>query len=185
LAYNVLHPKNSWQEWIYDWQPFLKRGLSEGVFRAGQLSADVVKAIWDESPDARTIEEMLQSRAEWMDDDTWGARMAHDLAVDSLRIVPHAGFKNVSLVVRVAGLAEPAKDTRLIRLARRAMQFKKTDHVLIEAGDQRFLIRLGDVCMARIDGTMRESIAPIEESRLAAVEEQGGGLGDLLGIEAA
>src|SRR5204863_475353 len=83
----------------------------------------------------------------------------------------------------VDGLTRPTRDPRLVLLARRAISLKKSDHVLLVAGDQRFLIRLGEVCFARIDEKQRASVSPISESRLAAVEEQGGTLADLLGTE--
>jgi hypothetical protein len=185
LAYSALHPTDTWQDWIYDWQPFLSRGLLDGVFRGGELALDLVEALRGERPEATDIEKLLASRADWVDDETWGRRMAGELGVESVKFIPHAGFKNVTFVVRVNGLSRPARDTRLITLARRAIAFKKADHVLVEAGTERFLIRLGDICTARIDGKMWESVTPIEESRLAAVEDQGGSLAELLGVEAA
>jgi hypothetical protein len=101
------------------------------------------------------------------------------------RLVPRAGFRNVSLVVYVEGIPDPAHDPRIVILARRAIALKHADHVLLDTPGQRFLLRFGEVCVALVDGQMRESIAPIDAQRLAAVEEQGGTLADLLGQAAA
>ena len=185
LAYTALRPDKPWQEWIYEWQPFLEVGLREGVFGAGSFAADLVDALCGERPSAVAIEELLRRRAEWVDDDTWARRVGEELGLDGVRIVPNAGFKNVSLVVRLDSLPTSARDPRLIVLARRAMALKKTDHVLLEVGTERFLLRFGEVCRARIGNESRASIVPIDEARLAAVEEQGGTLAELLGVGAA
>jgi hypothetical protein len=185
LAYTALHPENPWHEWIYEWQPFLKAGLRDGVFRAGTLAQDVVEALCEERPSAAAIDELLRRRSEWVDDDTWASRIAEELDLSGVRIVPNAGFKNVTLVVRLDGLPTSAHDPRLITLARRAIALKKTSHVLLEVGTERFLLRFGEVCRARIGNESRASIVPIDEARLAAVEEQGGTLAELLGVGAA
>ena len=185
LAYTALRPENPWQEWIYEWQPFLKTGLRDGVFRAGTLAQDVVEALCEERPSAAAIDQLLRGRSEWVDDDTWAERIAEELDLSGVRIVPHAGFKNVTLVVRVDGLTSSAHDPRLITLARRAIALKKTSHVLLEVGSERFLLRFGEVCRARIGNESRASIVPLDAARLAAVEAQGGTLAELLGVEAA
>lgn len=149
LAYSALHPDSAWHEWIYEWQPFLKVGLGEDVFRAGSFATDLVDALCGERPSAAAIEELLRRRSEWVDDDTWARRVAEELGLNGVRIVPNAGFKNVSLVVRLDSLPTSARDPRLIVLARRAMALKKTNHVLLEVGTERFLLRVGEVCRAR------------------------------------
>lgn len=185
LAYCALHGDLAWSTWIYAWQPFLTRGLDLDVLRPGPLATDLVEAICDERPTAEGLLSTIRARATWIDETTWGDRLASELAVDRVRLVNNAGFRNVDTVVSVDGLAAPAADSRLIVIARRTMTFKNSSHVLLIAGDQRFLIRLGDRCRARINSEPRTSVTVIDAERLAAVELQRGTLSDLLGQPAA
>ncbi len=84
----------------------------------------------------------------------------------------------------VGGLPNPARDSRTVVLARRAMHLKRSDRVLIESGAERILLRLGEHARARVDGETRRSVAPIDNERLRAVETQGGSLAELLGLAA-
>lgn len=181
MAYVALTP-SGWTSFIYDWQRFLVRGIEGGLFVAGELSCAFVEAVTGMSPTAREIEDLLLQRADYIDDDTWGERIAAELGLSSVRLVKRAGFKNVSLVVEVAGMTDPARDPRTIALARRAMSLKKSDHILLEARGERFLLRFGAVARARVGDQTHSSIEPIEKARLDAVEQQGGTLADLLGI---
>lgn len=185
LAYCAVAPDLPWARWIYEWQSFLVRGLERGIFASGPLAEDLVEGIRGTGTTSHEIENVLRDRAEWTDDGTWGDRLANELGLTSVQLVRRAGFKGVSTVVRAAGMTEPSRDPRLVSLARRTMAFKKSDHVLVEAGDERFLLRLGEICRARVGNETRTSIAPIDRDRLAAVEQQHGTLAELLGSDLA
>lgn len=174
-----------WKEIIYDWQTFLVRGIESGLFVAGELSRALVEAVIDMTPLATEIEDLLLERAEYVDDEEWGRRIAKELGLTRVRLVKSAGFKNVSLVVDVTGTIDPAHDPRTVELARRAMSLKKSDHVMVQVEGERFLLRLGAVARARVGNETHVSIEPIEKARLDAVAQQGGTLADLLGIAAA
>jgi hypothetical protein len=174
-----------WARFIYDWQPFLVRGIEAGIFVGGDLSRALVEAIADVTTPVTEIEDVLIARAEYVDEEEWGKRIAKELGLASVRLVKSAGFKNVSLVVDVTGSTDPANDPRTIQLARLAMSFKKSDHVMVQAKGERFLLRLGAVARARVGNETHVSIEPIQKARLDAVVEQGGTLADLLGIAAA
>lgn len=185
LAYVALHNDMPWTHYVYEWQPFLKRGIELGVFAAGDLSSDLAAALLDdESPSQTGIEDLLLRRADWVDDETWGKRMAADLGLGRVAIRRRAGYKNVDLVVHVDGLPDAARDSRTVVIARRAIRLKRSDHVLIEAGSERILLRLGENARARVDGQTRRSVATITSERLRAVEAQGGSLAELLGLAA-
>lgn len=184
MAYAALAPPG-WGAFIYDWQRFLVRGIERKLLATGDLSCAFAEAVLGENVDADGISELLSHRAAYIDDERWGHRIAADLGLANVRFVEHAGFLNVRVVVAVDGLADPAHDPRIIVVARRAMSLKKSDHVLVQAGDARYLLRLGSVARAKIGATMHASIAPIDEIRLEAVEQNGGTLADLLGIAAA
>jgi hypothetical protein len=135
-------------------------------------------------PTASAIDDLLIHRAEWVDDATWGKRMASELGLRTVALVPRAGYKNVDLVVNVEGMPNPGRDSRTVVLARRAMNFKQSDHVLITAGTERILLRVGEHAVALVDGQTRRSVQPIDGERLRAVETQGGSLAELLGLAA-
>ena len=61
------------------------------------------------------------------------------------------------------------------------MDLKHSDHVLIQAGQERILLRLGEHAHARVDDQIRRSVVPVDTN----VEQQGGSLAELLGLEAA
>jgi hypothetical protein len=184
LAFCALAPAG-WPAFIYEWQPFLVRGIEQGLFVGGDLACAFVAAIGDESVTATQIEDLLLQRAGYIDDETWGQRTAAEMDLTSVRLIRNAGYRNVDLVVAVDGMRDPADDPRTIALARRAMALKKSDHILIQAGDERYLLRLGALARARIGDHTHTSIEPIGQARLDAVEQQGGTLADLLGIAAA
>lgn len=181
MAYAALAPPG-WAAFIYDWQAFLARGLERRLFTAGELSCAFVEAIVGEVVNEQQIDSLLAQRAAYVDDERWGQRAAAELGLTSVRLVKNAGYLNVTVVVSVGGMTDPAHDPRTVVIAKRAMALKKSDHVLVEAGGERYLLRLGEPAHAKIGATMHESIAPIDSSRLDAVEQNGGTLADLLGI---
>lgn len=81
-------------------------------------------------------------------------------------------------------MANAGRDSRTVVLARRVMSFKRSNHVLIVAGTERILLRLGEYANALIDGQQRKSVQVIDGERLRAVESQGGSLAELLGLAA-
>ncbi|MFN8175821.1 MAG: hypothetical protein U0T02_12215 [Solirubrobacteraceae bacterium] len=185
LAYVALHSEMPWTEYVYDWQPFLKRGREARLFGPGPLSADLAEALLDEGrPTPLEIEDLLTHRAEWVDDATWGKRIARELGLRTVALVPHAGYKDVEVVVSIEGMANAGRDSRTVVLARRVMSFKRSNHVLIVAGTERILLRLGEYANALIDGQQRKSVQVIDGERLRAVESQGGSLAELLGLAA-
>lgn len=185
LAYCALFGELGWATWVYDWQPFLARGLDANILAAGPLATDIIEALCDTRPSEQELTDAIRERAIWTDDATWGDRLTSELGLARVRLEKNAQFRNVTTVVRIDGLTGPVSDSRLIVVARRAMSFRESDHVLLMIGDQRFLIRLGDHCRALVDARTRKSITVIDADRLAAVERQGGTLTDLLGHPAA
>lgn len=185
LAYCALHGEFGWSTWIYGWQPFLVRGLDLKVIGPGPLASDLVEAMIDVRVTDDELVSAIAARATWTDEVTWGDRLASELNIARVRLVKNAQFRNVTTVVHVDGLAVPTADARLIIVARRAMTFTSSNHVLLICGEQRFLIRLGDYCRALVDARPRTSVTSIDGERLAAVELQGGTLSDLLGHSAA
>jgi hypothetical protein len=185
LAYCALHSELQWTAWVYDWQPFLVRGLDAEVFRSGTRAVELVAGIWGDDLSIETVERGLHERAFWTDEKTWGDRLAEELDLSAVRFVHHTRHKGVSTVVEVTGMMDPSHDPRLIVIARRAMSFRSSDHVLIRVGEERFLLRLGTVCQALIDGGRRASAEPLDASRLAAIERQHGALAELIGSQAA
>lgn len=173
-----------WREFVYEWQYFMKLGLEEDVFAAGDLAMAFVEAETHESTTSESILELLAGRATYVDDETWGRQIAETMGLSRVRLSPAIGFNDVDLMLEIEGVPEPDSDPRLVSLARRALEFKRSGNVLISAADQRYLLRLGEKAVMRVNRVTRTSIEPIDLDRLYAVEEQGGNLSDLLGVEA-
>lgn len=182
LAGASLADGHGWKTFVYDWQWFLVRAAELELFTFDEFAVDVADALGAAVTAPSALEELLLERAFYVDDETWGLRVAEELGLTRVAIIPHAAFKGVSLAVTVAGLSDPSRDPRLITLARRALSFKRVDDVLLDANGQRFLLRLGVPVVARVDGALRESVVPLDRDRLAAVDEQAGTLAELLGI---
>jgi hypothetical protein len=181
LACCCMHPDMPWPDYVYAWQPLLVRGLEAGVFAPGPRACELVGALFpDDRPTEPELEDRLLARATWVDDETWGRRTAEALGVAKVQLIAHTRYKDVHAAVRVDELADPARDPRVVALAQRTMAFRKTDDVLVQAGEQRFLLRIGETARALIDGQVRSSPGPLDRARLRAVERQHGSLADLL-----
>jgi hypothetical protein len=180
LAFTALSNDRPWTAYIYDWQPFLTRGLNDGVFRPTEIASDLVEVLSGSRPTNDAIALLLRERSTYIDDRTWGERIAEELGLQKVEVL-RAFNPNVKLAVRVEGASEPARDARLLTVARRAMELKESDSVMVVAGEQRLRLQLGEVTSARVDGMIRKSTSPMTATRLAAVESQGGSFAELIG----
>ena len=107
-------------------------------------------------------------------------RLGEELGLRRVEIL-RAFNPNIQLAVRVDGSPEPARDPRLVTVARRAMELKRSDEIMLVAGDQRLRLRMGEVASAMIDGVIRRSPSPMSRQRLAAVESERGSFAELIG----
>lgn len=169
-----------WQEDIYDWQPALRAGIEHGVLLPGKLSESVAAQLAAEPASTRVIDELLARRVDWVDEVTWCRRLAKELDLNGVRI--ESRNAKVKLGVVVQGCADPLTDTRLLTVARRALDFKKETAIAISAGDNAFVFEPGGRPRARIGGHTVTPSGTVDLNGLREIEDQGGSWADLLGI---
>jgi hypothetical protein len=186
LAYLALRPRTPWAEIVYDWQPFLRRGLIDAdVMVVGHRTVELVQRVLGEEHVQREIEDVLLARAEYLDEERWCEGLAQALG---LRRVALRNVRNefVPVRIRIDGADQPLSDPRVLEAALNAMRFRKLDAIGIEAGDCVAVLRPGHPPVARIGGVSGgrkiESTVIITAARLAAIERQGGALSELLGL---
>ena len=186
LAYLALRPHRPWQSIVYDWQPYLRRGLIESnVMDVGELTVQLVGRVLNEELDQREIEDVLLNRAEYLDEDKWCQGLAEALGLQVALI--NVLNEHVPLRIRIDGVEDPLADSRVVEAALNAMRFRKSQAIGIEAGNCFAVLRPGYPAFARLgglmDGTRLKSTVVITADRLAAIERQGGALSDLLGLQ--
>ena len=88
----------------------------------------------------------------------------------------------VKLAAVVSGCDKPLTDTRLLTVARRALDFKHESAIAVRAGTDTFVYEPGAFARAISGGMTYRSQAPVDSATLRAIEDQGGSWGDVLGI---
>ena len=179
LVYAALARPN-WSQDIYDWQPAVLRGLTLGVLRPGPLSESLAAQLTERHATVADIDHLLAQRVNWIDEQTWCARLTRELDLRSLRL--ERRMATVKLAVVVSGCDKPLTDTRLLTVARRALDFKHESAIAVRAGTDTFVYEPGAFARAISGGTTYRSQAPVDSATLRAIEDQGGSWGDLLGI---
>lgn len=186
LIYLALRPHTPWAEIVYDWQPYLRRGLIDSnVMVVGERTVELLERVLNEEHEQRKIEDVLLARAEYLDEEKWCAGLAEALG---LRRVALRNVDNASVPVRIHidGVDDPLTDPRVVEAALNAMRFRKLQAIGIEAGDCVAVLRPGHPPVARVGGvtggkTIKSTVV-ITGERLAAIERQGGALSELLGL---
>ena len=178
VVYTAL-ARAGWTKDIYDWQPTLKRGINHGVLLPGPLSESVAAHLTDDRPSAADIDKLLLQRVDWVDETTWCARLASELGLGGVLLERRAA--TVKLGAVVSGAGDPLADTRLLTVARRALDFKHESAIAVRAGNDTFVYEPGALARATISGHVHKSALPVDAALLRAIEEQGGSWGDLLG----
>ena len=97
----------NWTSYIYDWQPFLLRGMELELFAFDEFAVDIAGALGADVEKPEALETLLLQRSKYVDDETRGQRMAQEFDLAQVSIIPSAGFKGVSLAITIQGLPVP------------------------------------------------------------------------------
>jgi hypothetical protein len=189
LAYLALRPQTPWHEVVYDWQPYLRRGLIDSnVMVVGERTTIFVARVVGEEVGQRQIEDVLLARAEYIDEEKWCEGLAEALGLQrvSLRTISNPA---APLRIRLDGVTEPLTDSRVVEAALNAMRFRKADAIGVEIDGFVAVLRPGYPPVAKLGPdagakTVRSPIV-ITRERLDAIERQGGALSELLGLATA
>jgi HKD family nuclease len=184
LVAAALGPGTPWLEEIYDWQPVLARGIECGTILPGDWSGIVVGRITGEPMTSSDIDELLSRRLDFIDDETWCARLAAELELKRIELDLHRQA-TVGTSVSVYGPTDPLHDGRLLTVARRAIDHKKLTAVAVKCGDACTMIfEPGKHARALLSGSTLRSSGPTDAARLKKIEQQGGSWADVLDVAA-
>lgn len=172
-----------WPDEIYEWQPVLARGIEYGAILPGDWSATVVERITGEPTTSRDVDEVLSRRLNFIDDETWCARLAAELELKRIELDLHRQA-TVGTSVSVYGATDPLHDGRLLTLARRVIDHKKLTAVAIKCDACTIVFEPGKYARARVSGGTYRSRGPIDARRLNEIEQHGGSWADLLELTA-
>ncbi len=189
LAYLTLLPQTPWREVVYDWQPYLRRGLIDSnVMVVGERTTTFVTRVLGEEVEQSEIEDVLLARAEYLDEEKWCERLAETLGLRHVALY-NSGNEFVPVRIRLDGVNDPLTDSRVVEAAINAMRFRKLEAIGIEVGDMVAVLRPGKPPVAKLgSGTEARTVKSqvvITRERLDAVERQGGALSELLGLASA
>lgn len=171
-----------WRDDIYEWQPVLRRTIELGVAVPGSLSGPSVLHLTGDPTDDAAIGQLLARRVDWVDEATWCRRLTTELELTSLRL-DRFNPPRFPIVAMVGGVAEPASDTRLLSVARRVLDFKSLQAVVVRVADDTFVLEPGAHARARVGGRTYKTDDAVDGARLREIEDQGGSWADLLGID--
>lgn len=187
MAYLALHPDRPWKSIVYDWQPYLDKGLIDtNVMVVGEQTAIFAELVLGREVTTREIEDVLIARAVYIDEKKWCENLANALGLPRIELKA-INNEFVSLRISLQGVTEPLTDPRVVQAAAQAMRFRKAAAIGIEAGGHTAVLRPGHPAWVRTGtgsgATTVSSDVIVTAERLAAVERQGGALSELLGLQ--
>src|SRR5439155_17717678 len=101
LAYLALRPRMPWAEIVYDWQPYLRRGLIDtNVMVVGPRTVELVERVLDEESEQSEIEDVLLARAEYIDEEKWCEGLAQALGLKRVALY-NSGNEFVPVRIRL------------------------------------------------------------------------------------
>ena len=172
LCYALLREETNWRDIIFRLQPFLIAALELGVVEVGPHSPKLVKRLVGEKVSAPAIEERLSFACEYTDDEHWCARQERELGFTRV-VLTHRDFKRDKFAITLAVEGASLEDPRLVSLVRQALAYRNAEGVVVEIGDTRLAVRLGEPVAARVNGAMCLSRSPIGAKRLVDAERHG------------
>jgi hypothetical protein len=173
-----------WRGSIYDWQPVLRRALDFEVLLSGENSVRVHQRLTGQLLSAVEINDLLGERLRFVDDGTWCKRITAELELEKVTLDLHRNAK-VRSAVTVLGVDDPLRDSRLLTVTHRFLDFKRVPSVALFSGQGKdvMIFKPGAPARAMIGGTTHSSSQAVDLERLEEIERQGGSWSDLLELE--
>ena len=134
LVYAVFRDTTIGHPYIFDWQVFLAPGLDLGLFRCGDSVPALVESLCGYQCSCEEVKARLEEVATYVNDERWCDRTRQGLQLEVLSL--HVGhFRDATFLIRVADEIDLLTDTRMPRLAREALEYRRTEStVIVEAG---------------------------------------------------
>lgn len=143
LVYAALEPASAWREVVFEWQPSIKSAIEHGLLSAGDSTLALLDTFSraDASPQKPSslsrIDDHLQELAVFINDAHWCRLQEEELGLSDVNIRMNQGrlARKWPYVVTVAGVTTLRVDPRIVRLVSRALAYKRTHGVIIEAAE--------------------------------------------------
>lgn len=165
LAYaSVRHGRTDLLSYLFSWQPAIRDGLEWNVLRADSAAAEVVETLTGSSITADAMNDRLLWASTYINDARWSEIASADTG---LRVaLTDRGFAGgFGATLDVGPGIDLLRDHRVVEIIRRALAYRQTSGCIVESGQDRLSIRLGQVPAALINGQMRDA-----EDRVALVQ---------------
>ena len=179
LAYYVLRSSAPWHDSVFEWQAFLKPGLSLGLIRPDEDATVWVEELTAEQVPADDVAGRITWATEYMDDARWSELAQRQLGFSAVTFTQATVHGRFGVTIEVAGeVPDPLGDPRLVTLVRRVLAYRKVRGTVVffaEAPDDRLSVNLGSSAVARVEHTIYRSREPVTDDTLAALEDQDAG----------
>lgn len=160
LCWLSIRPGPNHRRRVVEWQPYLRAAFDWDLVDVDSTTAEfLASAGFDIS--AAEIEDDLLRSLEFIDDELWCERTTQALGLGDLALEASASEQEVSLRLRVAGVADPLHDPRLPSLIVAACQYRSAEAVALFASDNDWRVVFAEgepiAYMANLDSRLIES----------------------------
>ena len=167
---------------FFGWQPALVPAIDLGVLRATEASADLVGKLTGIRPTPAAIEARLRLVATYTDDDHWAADVADETGITSVKVVP-SGHPAFALGLVIEPGVDLVLDPGVVRLVRRALDYRRSGSVRVKAGADLLTASIGGRIVVSRGGEIYESVSLLKLDELRDLEWEGGSLTSMLEAE--
>lgn|SRR6266566_1181155 len=163
---------------VFEWQQFLRRGLSEGLISAVG-SAKVASALTGATLTDENVGDQLLWASEYIDDPHWAAEIQDELGLTGIEVTNERVIDRYGMTLLVDGSEAWLKDNRLVSLVRRAFEYRPVSGLVLTIrrrnGQGRLSVRLGDYCYAMEGLVQYLSRQPLDMEAIKKLETSGAG----------
>jgi hypothetical protein len=147
MVYAALPPQSSWRLHVFEWQPFIRAAIENGVIWSGEQTVEALMAMANigdadgtsppSMPSAKQIDDHLEQLATFINDSQWCRVQEEELGFSSVEIYPLQGSqaRHWPYLIKVAGVARLRVEPRIVSLVNQAFAYKGVPGVIIEALD--------------------------------------------------
>ena len=177
LAYAALSKASAAD--FFAWQPSLVPALELGVLAPSPATTDLVEQVLGTRPTLEAVAARLRLVATYTDNAHWSADVAASIGFGTVQVMP-SGHHSFALGVAVEPGVDLVFDRRIVRLLRRALEYKNARSVRLTSGPNVLSAALNGSVNAGVGGRTYASLTPLTAAVLAELEHEGGSLASLL-----
>jgi hypothetical protein len=187
LSWLAVRPGRGYRERVVTFQPVLAAALAHNLLDPTELTARYLSAIASRVITRDQVDDQLLAAVEFIDDDLWCARTAHELGLDQLKLEASPGAVSIQVRLDVRGIADPLLDPRVPRLVVAARHYRHCDGIAMFAPDVgwRLAFVTGETVayLPHLHAASVESAATLTNGTLDGLAAAGGVLADLFPAE--